>query len=117
MKQSLKLHLLNELSNIAGITYMTEEQVYEVNPKYKDMTVYDLNEEIRSSWKSSREAGYFDVGLPRTCTEHQFTYEEWRHDPLDSCTCAQRSKIFGNRSPEDMDMAHVKALADAEIPF
>ena len=120
MTQSLKLHLLNELANISGITFMTEEAVYEVNPEYKNLSIDELNQKIRSSWRSSREAGYFDVGLPRTCSAAQFKSEEWRHDPLAACTCAQRSKIFCNRSPEDMDMAgndFNPAPIHEEIPF
>lgn len=119
MIQSHKLHLINELSNIAGITYLTEEQAYEVHPSYRDMTIDGLNLEVRESWSVSRAAGYYDVGLARTCSEKQFQVETWRHDPHTSMTTAQRNRIFGWRSPEEMDESYQLAAKNHfdEIPF
>ena len=119
MIQSHKLHLINELSNIAGITFLTEEQAYEVHPSYRDMTIDDLNLEVRGGWQSSRSAGYFDFALPRTCSERQFATETWRHDPYASMTTAQRHKIFGSSAPEEMDESYQLAAKNHfdEIPF
>jgi len=123
MIQSHKLHLINELSNIAGITYLTEEQAYEVHPSYKGMNIDDLNREVRESWQVSRSAGYFDFALPRTCSERQFATESWRHDPHTSMTTAQRRKIFGAYSPEEMDESYQLAANNClpvdpdELPF
>ena len=121
MIQSHKLHLINELSNIAGITFLTEEQAYEVHPSYRDMTIDDLNREVRGSWQVSRAAGYFDVALPRTCSEEQFKTALWRHDPPDLMTTAQRSEIWGTLSPEEMDesyqLAATNQLGEDILPF
>lgn len=119
MAQSHKLHLINELSTISGTTYLNEEQAYRDCPPYRDMTIDDLNQEVRKAWPRLRQAGYFDVALPRTCSKEQFEAETWKHDPLNARTTAQRSKIFRGRSPEEMDESYQLAAKDYfdEIPF